>query len=101
MKYLFFTALLLTFSLSAFSQTEVVRFHAICLPINGIAEVVEKFKEEPSLVMTSNRQIEEKELGFKTVMFINYKTKTWTLVEQVGKDKFCVTATGEDIKPLK
>jgi hypothetical protein len=99
MKNLLVSILISLTPLAALSQTEV-RFPATCVSLKNLVEVVSEFKEEPSLSMISNRQIDGKILEFKSVMFVNFKTQTWTLAEQIGKDTFCVTATGEGIKPV-
>jgi hypothetical protein len=92
-------ALLASASFSVAAQGRILEFQAACVSIDGLADVLEEFDEMPSLTMTSSREINGKLVEYATVLFINYETKTWTLAERVTKDRYCVTATGDNIKP--
>lgn len=81
------------------AQTEVVRFPAVCTTILTLSAVLSEYDEIPAMTMISNREANDTVLGFKTVMFVNYETRTWTLVEKITKDSYCIVATGEDISP--
>jgi hypothetical protein len=92
-------ALFAAVSLSVAAQGRIMEFQAACVSINGLADVLVEFDEIPSLTMTSSREINGKLVDYATVLFINYETKTWTLAERVAQDRYCVTATGDNIKP--
>ena len=89
----------LFFSSQALAQNSQT-YAAVCVNIDTLAELVTDFDEAPSMTMNSFRERRNGSLTkIPTVMFINYETKTWTLVERVNDDRYCVIATGEDIKP--
>ena len=89
----------LFFSSQALAQNSQT-YAAVCVNIESLTELVNEFDEAPSLTMNSYRERRNGTLAkIPTVLFINYETKSWTLVERVNDDRFCVIATGEDIKP--
>jgi hypothetical protein len=98
MKFLLAVVAGLLISSQAAAQNSQ-RYEALCINIDSLAELVEEFGEDPSLVMTSIRETQRGQAEIPTVLFINYETKTWTMVERVTKDRYCVIATGENIKP--
>lgn len=99
MKFLLAVAAGLLISSQAVAQNSQ-RYDAVCINIDSLAELVDEFGEDPSLVMTSIRETQRGgQVEIPTVLFVNYETKTWTMVERVTKDRFCVIATGENIKP--
>jgi hypothetical protein len=89
----------LAFTLPTFAQNQQA-YTAVCVDINTLAELVTEFGENASLTMTSTRERKNGELvQIPTVLFINYETKTWSLVERPDRNRYCVIATGEDVKP--
>jgi len=98
MKLILSLAAGLLIATQAFAQNSQ-RYEAICIKVESLAEVVTEFGEEPSLTMISVRETQRGQVEIPTVLFINYETKSWTMVERVDKDRFCVVATGENIKP--
>jgi hypothetical protein len=86
------------FTSSVFAQN-IQNYAAICINIESLTDVVTEFGEDASLTMNSVRETRQGSVKIPTVMFINYKTKTWTLVERVEHDIYCVIATGENISP--
>jgi hypothetical protein len=81
------------------AQAEIIQIPTTCVTSKELVEVLLEFDETASLTMTSNRADKNNILEHNTVLFINYETKTWTLVEQFSKNKFCVTAAGENVRP--
>jgi ABC-type bacteriocin/lantibiotic exporter with double-glycine peptidase domain len=92
-------AVILGLAVNSAVSEEIIQVSATCLSPSNLAKVLAEFKETASLTMTSYRENGNDLAEHKTVLFINYNKNTWTLVEQFSKDKFCVTATGDDIKP--
>jgi hypothetical protein len=75
-------------------------YSAVCINIESLAELVTEFGEDASLTMTSVREtVSGNTVKIPTVLFINYETKSWTLVERVERNRFCVIATGENVAP--
>jgi len=98
MKTLLLAAgLFLAFPLSA---QNVQNYAAVCINIDSLAELVTEFGEDAAMTMSSVRETKNSgTIKISTVLFINYETKSWTLVERVENNRYCVIATGEDIKP--
>jgi hypothetical protein len=95
----FIAAIILSCTASFTAHAEIIQIPATCLTANELIEFLLNFDETASLTMTSSRADKNNILEHNTVLFINYETKTWTMVEQFSKNKFCVTATGENIRP--
>lgn len=88
------------FSSQALAQSTVQQFSAHCINGKSLAEVMEQFGEVPSLTMNSVREVKNnKAVENRAVLFINFDTKSWTMIERVAPDRFCVLATGEEITP--
>jgi succinyl-CoA synthetase alpha subunit len=82
--------------------SEVQRFptELICGNEAGMAEVLEKYGEIPFATMTSSREVPIVGLTVNPlVIFVNPKTKTYTIIEQLTADVYCVVAIGENINP--
>jgi hypothetical protein len=84
----------------ALSQETVIRFPAACASSDNIAEAISKFDESPAMTMISQRTQESGPgTANYTLLFINYETKSWTLIERMADDVFCVIAAGTNIAP--
>jgi hypothetical protein len=93
-------AALVMIPLTAFSQS-------LSLPIEcgsdkDLEIMLNDFKEVPAFSMQTNRigNVSGANLTIKTTMYINFETKTWTLVEHFPEDKLhCIVSSGENITP--
>jgi hypothetical protein len=82
-----------------FANERIVNFPIPCTNIKTLAAVLEKFEERAAMTMTTSREVTGRIIESPTILFVNYKTKTWTLAEKVTDDSYCVIATGDNIKP--
>ena len=90
----------LLFSNLVYGQATVINFSADCGNARSLARLVAQFDETVSLTMTSIRDSDGGEPAKNAlVLFINYKTKTWTMAERISPDLFCIIATGNDVNP--
>ena len=74
----------------------------VCATEKALGSVLDEFEEIPFATMTSMREIPV--LGMTAnsmVIFVNPKTKSYTIVERIGKDLYCVVAIGENIEPYR
>jgi hypothetical protein len=72
----------------------------VCGSESGISEVLEKYGEIPFATMTAFREIPGE--GFTNnpmVIFVNPKTKTFTIIERITKNIYCVVSLGDNINP--
>lgn len=84
----------------AYSQATVINFPAACSNIGDLAELISEFDEQTTLTMTSIRDTGDGNSKNHTLLvFVNFKTKTWTMAERVSNELFCIIATGIDMKP--
>jgi hypothetical protein len=90
----------LLFSTLAHGQSRIINLPAACANSKVLSELVSEFDETLSLTMTSFRENTKSDPTKNLLLvFINFKTKTWTMAEQVSKDVFCIIATGDDVNP--
>lgn len=80
-------------------KVDTVKFDAYCMSTQAIGKILGKYEEQPMMNMIVGRDVEGKSMEFVTILFANPKTGTWSLVERVGEEAFCVTATGTKIAP--
>ena len=77
-----------------------VSFEAVCISEKSLSQLVDKFKEDPMLTMVSVRETSNNNFDtIPAVLFMNPKTKTWTMVEKVAGNLYCVIGTGEQVRP--
>jgi hypothetical protein len=72
----------------------------VCASEAGVEEVLNKYGEIPFATMTTFREISGS--GFTNnpmVIFVNPKTKTFTILEQITTDLYCVVSLGDNISP--
>jgi hypothetical protein len=86
-------------STPALAQNGVIQFSATCVNIETLADILKEFQEDPAMTMLSNRPSDDEFVTNALVLFINYKTKTWTMAERIPGNRYCVIATGENISP--
>ena len=60
--------------------------------------MLREYDEKAVLMMSSHRMVSRQEVSVPAVLFINSTTLTWSLVEQVSEDVYCVVAQGEQIR---
>jgi hypothetical protein len=89
----------LIFSIPAFAQNRIQQFPATCVNIETLADLLYEFGEKPAMTMSSLRASGDDFSTNALVLFINYETKTWTMAERIPGNRYCVIATGENIKP--
>lgn len=92
-----------TINLSFAASDELVNLpsNLICLTEKQLESTLTEYDEVPSMTMISNRIVAGKEIVSSTVLFINYQTRSWTLVEKVAKDMYCISGLGANIEPFK
>lgn len=84
------------------NDTRIVNFPAPCVDADAMAAFLVEFDEMPALTMTTTRQgVDNNTARHQTLLFINYKTKSWSLVEKLASGEFCIIGAGENITPFK
>ena len=78
-----------------YSDTKIV-----CMKGASLFSALTKYNEIPMLSMLSYRRSEMGQTNYETRLFVNSSTGTWTLVERREGDLYCVSALGEQLKPI-
>jgi hypothetical protein len=73
----------------------------MCVDSLVLAQTLVEYGEKPALTMTTNREMSKGVESFATVLFVNYQTKSWTLVEQYSEDLYCVIGMGNHLTPYQ
>ena len=88
---------------NAHAQGELTKVNipALCTTSEAMSKLLTDYDEKPALVMVTTRDTEQKNKPKSniTLLFINYETKNWTLIERMSKDVFCMISAGEKITP--
>lgn len=86
--------------MTAFSQSYQIPIE--CGNEDNLKEMLRVYKEVPSFQMSTLRESPAtgKPIKIHTTLYINFETKSWTLVEYFPGDKtYCVISSGEEIRP--
>jgi hypothetical protein len=74
---------------------ELVSLPVECGSKEALSAMLKKYQEEPVMVLTSTRMIRQEVAEVPAVLFVNPVTTTWSLVEQVDDDVYCVVGQGD------
>lgn len=72
----------------------------VCVKGTVLFSALKNYNEIPMLSMLSYRRSEMGQTTYETRLFVNSSTGTWTLVERREGDLYCVSALGEQLKPI-
>lgn len=84
----------------AIASVDVVHFESICVSQKVIEETLIEHGEKAFVTAVVHRLEGEKKVFHPVVIFMNPHTKTWTVVERVDKNTFCIIAVGSKIEPF-
>lgn len=88
--------------MTAFSQSYQLPIE--CGNEDNLKEMLRVYKEVPAFEMSTIRQSAAtgNPMKIHTTLYINFETKSWTLIEYFPGDKtYCVISSGEEITPAK
>lgn len=89
---------LLLISMSTVSASQTIQVPMICVDKSEMVETLGEFNELPMMTMRTIRDLDGRPFETKTILFVNPKTRTWTIVEQIG-DAFCALSAGSSAAP--
>jgi hypothetical protein len=82
------------------AETRAANLDVLCVDERTLEVLVSsEYNEVPMLTLTSTRTIKGKDVTLPTVLFVNPETRSWTLVEQWGKNLYCIISLGVDATP--
>lgn len=68
-----------------------------CVSGQELAGTLLEYRELPLFSMINSRQVLGQFRDFPSYLFANIETGTWTLVDKVSEDVYCVIAMGSDL----
>lgn len=95
-KYL--VAILLTF-VSFTSYSESSKVEITCMKYQNLEQILNEWKEIPLARGISVRS-EDRDSKNVIVVFVNSKTKTWTISESTSTGLYCILAAGGGFEPV-
>jgi len=98
MKSIFAAGLILL--CTAAQSQEIIGFTAYCLNGKDLESLVGKYDELPFVRGTSKRSVDGTDIDITTILYINQKTLTFTLVENVAPEKYCIISMGTKLEPF-
>jgi len=110
MKKLLMTIMMALLSSTAFSDEifreprakpglDKVKFDAFCGNGDKMAQVVDHYKERAMIDFKSQRIINGEVMTFTAVLFANPKDGSWTWIEKITDDSYCIISTGDRMTP--
>ncbi len=69
-------------------------FQAECLKLDQLESILSEFDELPVLRGQSFRRVEGQHTENSLIIFVNSEKNTWTIVEKITKDQYCIIAVG-------
>ena len=100
-----FTKLLSTLlfvpALAMASDSPIVFFEAVCTDLKTVSGTIKEYGELPFLTSTGHRIDGDKKKYNPTFLFLNPQSRSWTMVEKVDENVFCVIAAGTKMEPYK
>jgi hypothetical protein len=84
----------------AFSQAnrvDEVKLNVLCVSLETLEEVLTEYNELPMIRGKSHRADNSEN---PVVVFMNAKTKSWTLIEKNKSGKYCILGVGENMEPV-
>lgn len=91
-------AILLTFA-SFTSYSESSKVEVTCITPQDLEVILNKWKELPLARGMSERAADDKSKNM-LVVFVNAKTKTWTIAERTSTGMYCILAAGSEFGPM-
>lgn len=98
-KLLMITMALLSSTLFAAQDVEKVNFEAYCSKGNIVSNMLEKFGERPFINFKSQRDVNNETVYVTAILFVNPKDSSWSWIEKIADDYYCVIATGDRMMP--
>jgi len=88
------------FFISPSFANNLVDLPIVCLTKKQLLDTLKGFGEKPVITGFSSRLDSKNEVElFELIIFMNPNTKSFTIVEVHGNDKFCAISAGLDFKP--
>ena len=88
-----------TISFAQDKDVKVLKFDAYCMGSARMESVLNKFEERAFAKLKSERLVGSDTVKVESIMFANPKTRTWTIVEYVAEEMYCVVAVGSNLEP--
>jgi len=78
----------------------ITMFPAVCVDAETLSKTVDEFKELPFARGISNSLGDAEAPARSLVIFVNPETQTWTIVERVNANQYCIMAVGQKFEPV-
>ena len=75
-------------------------YPAVCVDAESLSKTVDEFQELPFARGLSNSLGNAEAPPLSLVIFMNPKTRSWTIVERVNPDRYCIMAVGSGFEPV-
>jgi hypothetical protein len=82
-----------------FANPQIKTYQAMCLDSKDLISTIDEFKELP-YVRGISTPLAEQDSNTSLVVFLNPTTGTFTIVEKVADNLYCILAVGGGFKPV-
>lgn len=80
-------------------QISTLKLDTPCATEKRVAQALAQFKEKPMLRMSSERTTIYGKGNNILIMFVNPETQSYTMIEKLSEDVFCVISVGNGVAP--
>ena len=95
-----FIFMTLACSAQAEAPATATMYPAVCVDAESLSKTVDEFKELPFARGLSTNMTDTEAPHLSLVIFVNPKTQTWTIVERVDPNRYCIMAVGQKFEPV-
>ena len=93
-------AMTLAWAVQAQTAATATMYPAVCVDAESLSKTVDEFQELPFARGVSNSLGDPDAPARSLVIFMNPNTQTWTIVERVNPDQYCIMAVGSGFEPV-
>jgi len=82
------------------AQVNATMYPAVCVDAESLSKTLDEFKELPFARGISNSLGDAEAPARSLVIFVNPATQTWTIVQRVDPNRYCIMAVGQKFEPV-
>ena len=92
--------LLLIFPTQTLAEPRIQNRSLLCVDFQQLTEVLDKYKELPTVHGISTSMIDGIARKFSMVIFVNATNRTYTIAEKISETGYCIIAMGDNMEPV-
>lgn len=95
----YFLGLVLGFFVTV-AQSQQINIPSLCISAEELQKAMLEWNELPVARGLSSRNVDNDVIASQLTIFINAKTGSWTIIEELAQNRFCIVAIGDKFEPM-